>query len=54
MLSAVLNVPVASAVICIELFGTDCAIAAALGSAVGFAVAKTEVVYSYWETKGEQ
>jgi len=54
MLSAVLNVPVASAVICIELFGADCAVAAALGSAVGFAVAKTEVVYSYWETRAEQ
>jgi CIC family chloride channel protein len=54
MLSAVLNVPIASAVICIELFGADCSIAVALGSAVGFAVAKTEVVYSYWETKGEQ
>jgi len=54
MLSAVLNVPIAAAVICIEIFGMDHAFAAALGSAVAFAIAKTEVVYSYWETRSEQ
>lgn len=47
MLSAVLNVPIAAAVICIELFGIQAAVPAALGSVIGFAIAKTEVVYSY-------
>ncbi|MCD6287701.1 MAG: chloride channel protein, partial [Candidatus Hydrogenedentes bacterium] len=47
MLAAVLNVPIAAAIICIELFGAAAAVPAALGSVIGFAVAKTEVVYSY-------
>jgi len=51
LLSAVLNVPIASAVISIEIFGMNHAIAAALGATIAFAVAKSEVVYSYSETR---
>ena len=47
MVSAVLNVPIATVAICVELFGVSAAVPAALGAAIGFMVAKTEVVYSY-------
>ena len=51
LLSAVLNVPIATAAICMEAFGSDFALPAVLGSAIGFAVAKKEVVYEYSKTR---
>jgi len=47
MLASVLNVPIASIVLCIELFGDGAAIPAILGSLVAFSITRPEVVYDY-------
>jgi len=46
-LAAVLNVPVAGAVLLIGLFGTEAAAPVALGAVIGFVIGRPWVVYNY-------
>jgi CIC family chloride channel protein len=46
-LGAVLNVPIASAVLAVELFGTSVTVPAVLGTVIGFVVGRPWVVYQY-------
>ena len=45
MLSAVMNVPIASAVIAIEFFGREYAVPAILGSVIAFSIARPQIIY---------
>jgi len=46
-LGAILNVPIASIVICIEMFGFSFSLPAILGSVIGFMVGRPKVIYEY-------
>jgi CIC family chloride channel protein len=45
ILAAMLNIPVAAMVLCIELFGVDATIPAMLGSVIGYEIMKYDVIY---------
>jgi len=45
--ASVLNVPVAGAVLLMELFGTETAVPVALGAVIGFAIGRPWMVYHY-------
>ncbi len=44
-LSAIANVPLASAILCTEIFGFDCAIPAAIGALIGFQLVRWKTIY---------
>ena len=46
-LASVLNVPVAAAVLLVELFGTEVAAPVALGAVIGFVIGRPWMVYHY-------
>ncbi len=46
-LGAILNVPIASIVICIEMFGFSFSLPAILGGVIGFMVGRPKVIYEY-------
>ncbi len=46
-LGAILNVPIASIVICIEVFGFSFSLPAILGGVIGFMVGRPKVIYEY-------
>jgi len=47
LLSSMANVPLASAVLCIEIFGFDFAIPAAIGALMGFQLVRWKTIYEY-------
>jgi len=46
-LGAILNVPIAGIVICIEIFGFSFGLPAILGGVIGFMVGRPKVIYEY-------
>jgi CIC family chloride channel protein len=46
-LSAIANVPLASAILCTEIFGFDCAIPAAIGALMGFQLVRWKTIYEH-------
>jgi CIC family chloride channel protein len=46
-LSAIANVPLASAILCTEIFGFNCAIPAAIGSLMGFQLVRWKTIYEH-------